>query len=226
MTQPKREKIRKYPNGGYVKETQIDDGVIGLEMDNKGFMAEFGKEYLTKLLWEEEFDYLAVQWDKTIAHQECKLCDMCKTDIKSFISKVYQQAYDLGFETSAKRNAFLVDIIRKEGYEEGLNENWGGDKKIQIDQAYKEGKAELKKHDEIQGGIHRIVDQAVREAVIKTRAEEAEVYHKLIEKARKEAIEEVIEEYDEALNGVMLKPEIWGKIEKLKQSLKDKYLNN
>ena len=45
----KKVKTTKYKNGGYVTEEQIEQGVIDLEMDGKGFYQMFGKPFLERL---------------------------------------------------------------------------------------------------------------------------------------------------------------------------------
>ena len=74
-------KIRKYKGGGYVIETQIAPGIIGLEMDSKGFYKEFAKP----LIEEETPSKKLIEECK-----ECKYCDGIKTHMKECFLRKYQ----------------------------------------------------------------------------------------------------------------------------------------
>ena len=50
--------------------------------------------------WEERFDTLLVSTKKTNQKQDCRLCDMCKEDIRDFIRQILAQARHETYEAS------------------------------------------------------------------------------------------------------------------------------
>jgi hypothetical protein len=93
-----------------IKKTQIDDGVIGLEMDSKGFMSEIGlglpKE---KPSWEKKLFDTIYQWGSlgVIADEKSNTC-------QKLFSALYQQAYEEG------RQDMLDTISQDEEWEESF----------------------------------------------------------------------------------------------------------
>ena len=77
-------KVTKFKGGGYIREEQIDNGVIGFEMNSKGWCERFAKPLIFPL---KKIELNPLHRFPSINGRPYQTCSVCKRNYKKLIKE-------------------------------------------------------------------------------------------------------------------------------------------